>query len=103
MKVAVHVLYSTAGEMGHSTRTGEDGGSGTGKIGHSTRTKRKHKTARRKRQHGELRFVVTSPAHLYPIFTLNTDFICYHCVALWLQFHIRGLGCVPIPLPHPPP
>ena len=41
--------------------TGKDSGSGirtsTGKTGHSTRTKRKHK---RKRQHGELRFIVAS-------------------------------------------
>ena len=42
-------------KTGHSIRTGKDGGSGTGKIGHSTKTKRKHKTATRKRQHGELR------------------------------------------------
>ena len=41
----------------HSTRTSEDGSSGTGKTGHSTRTKRKHKTATRKRQHGELSFI----------------------------------------------
>ena len=33
----------------------EEGGSGTGRTGHSTRTKRKHK---RKRQYGELRFIV---------------------------------------------
>ena len=46
---------SGSGKTGHSIRTGKDGGSGTGKIGHSTRTKRKHKTATRKRQHGELR------------------------------------------------
>ena len=38
--------------------TGEDGGSDTGKIGHSTRTKKKHK---RKRKHGELRFIVPYP------------------------------------------
>ena len=38
---------------GASTSKVEDG-SGTGKTGHSTRTKRKHKTATRKRQHGEL-------------------------------------------------
>jgi hypothetical protein len=44
---------------GHSTRTGEDGSSGTGKTGHSTRTKRKHKTVTRKRQHGELRLVAS--------------------------------------------
>ena len=40
--------------------TGEDGSSGTGKTGHSTRTKRKYKTATRKRQDGELRFIVVS-------------------------------------------
>ena len=51
---------SGTSRTGHSTRTGKDSGSGTGKIGHSTRTKRKHKTASRKRQHGELRFTVTS-------------------------------------------
>ena len=50
---------SGTGKTGHSTRTGEDGGSGIGKIGHSTRTKRKHKTATRKRQHGELRLGVS--------------------------------------------
>ena len=33
--------------------------SDTGKTGHSTRTKRKHKTATRKRQHGELRLMVS--------------------------------------------
>ena len=59
------VLYSTAGETGHATRTGEDGSSGTGKIGHSTSTKRKHKTATRKRQHGELRLTCSS-AVAYP-------------------------------------
>ena len=31
--------------------------SGTGRTAHSTRTKRKHK---RKRQHGELRFIIAS-------------------------------------------
>ena len=50
---------SGTGKTGHSTRTGEDGGSGTGKIGHFTRTKRKHKTATPKRQHGELRVSVS--------------------------------------------
>ena len=46
---------SDTGKTGHSTRTGEEGDSDTGKTGHSTRTKRKHKTATRRRQHGELR------------------------------------------------
>ena len=53
------LVFPTAGETGHSTRTGEDGGSATGKTGHSTRTKRKHKRATRKRQHGELRLVAS--------------------------------------------
>ena len=48
---------SDTGKTGHSTRTSEDSSSGTCKTGHSTRTKRKHK---RKRQHGELRFIVAS-------------------------------------------
>ena len=35
-----------------------EGGSGTGKTGYSTRTRRKHKTATRKRQHGEFRLIL---------------------------------------------
>ena len=54
-KTSVAVPCGDGSRIGHSTRTGEDGGSGTGKTGHSTRTKRKHKTVTHKRQHGELR------------------------------------------------
>ena len=50
--VAVPGARKDGNRTGHSTRTR---GSGNGKTGHSTRTKRKHKTATRKRQHGELR------------------------------------------------
>ena len=57
-ETSVAVTSEGGSETRHSTRTSEDGGSGTGKIGHSTRTKRKHKTATRKRQHGELRLMV---------------------------------------------
>ena len=56
-KTSVAVPGEDGSMTGYSTRTGEDGGSSTGKTGHSTRTKRKHK---RKRQHGELRFIVAS-------------------------------------------
>ena len=59
-KTSVAVSCEDCSRTGHSTRTGKYGGSGTGKIGHSTRTKRKRKTATRKRQHGELRFIVVS-------------------------------------------
>jgi hypothetical protein len=56
-KTLVGVPGEDGSRIGHSTRTGEDGSSGTGKTGHSTRTKRKHKTVTRKRQHGEWRLV----------------------------------------------
>jgi hypothetical protein len=59
-KTSVAVPGEDGSRTGHSTRTGEDGSSGgTGKTGHSTRTKRKHKTVTRKRQHGELRLIVS--------------------------------------------
>ena len=59
-KASVAMPGEDCSRTGHSTRIGEDGGSGTGKIGHSTRTKRKHKTAIRKQQHGELRLAFLS-------------------------------------------
>ena len=58
-KTSVAVPGGDGSRTGHSTRTGEDGSSGTGKTGHSTRTKRKHKTVTRKRQHGELRLMMS--------------------------------------------
>ena len=58
-ETSVAVTSEGGSETRHSTRTGEDGSSGTGKTGYSTRTKRKHKTATRKRQHGELRLMVS--------------------------------------------
>ena len=56
-KTLVAVPGGDGSRTGHSTRTGEDGGSVTDKTGHFTRTKRKHKTVTHKRQHGELRLV----------------------------------------------
>ena len=58
-KASVAVPDGDSSRTEHSTKTGKDHGSGTGKTGHSTRTKRKHKTVTRKRQHGELRLVVS--------------------------------------------
>ena len=58
-ETSVAVTSEGGSETRHSTRTSEDGSSGTGKTGRSTRTKMKHKTATRKRQHGELRLMVS--------------------------------------------
>ena len=58
-ETSVAVTSEGGSETRHSTRASEDGSSGAGKIGHSTRTKRKHKTATRRQQHGELRLVVS--------------------------------------------
>ena len=49
-----------SGKTELSTGTGKDGSRCAGKTGDSSRTKRKRKTATRKRQHGESRWVCSS-------------------------------------------